>query len=201
MMRIMMRQIPALVLVAAALTGCAGGDKPAADPPSGAIASAAAPSMAVAARPADAGAWNDAALQRFRLSTDEVAKATQASRNLAQLNTTDPQLLQRLDHDAPLDDAKSIQEMADRLDKIPQVRRAIESAGISTRDYVLVLFTVTQVAVANVYAQQGKMKELPANISRANVAFATAHATEMARLQQAMEQMSPADHDGNGTTP
>ena len=196
-----MRPIPALALVAVALAGCAKSDKAAADPSSGAPASAAAPSVAATDPAADAGPWNDAALQRFRLSSNNVASATRASQNLAQLNTDDPQLLERIDHDAPLNDARSIQEMADRLAKIPKVRRAIESAGISTRDYVLVLFTLTQVAVGNVYVQQGKTDELPANISRDNVAFADAHRAEMTRLEQAMEQMSPAEASSGGAKP
>lgn len=194
-----MRLIPFLVLAAGVLVGCSKGNAPAADPSVAPTTNAAPAATATADQSTGADLLDDAALARFRLTTTNVARATEATRNLARLSDADPQLAKRLSDDEGLNDAKSIQQMADRLAAVPQVRRAIESAGISTRDYVLVLFTYTQVAVASVYAQQGRMDKLPANISKDNVAFAAAHRAEMTRFQQAMQQMN--DGLANGSTP
>jgi len=188
-----MRRIHGLSIVLALLAGCARRDAPAADPPAGGAPSAVASSTPVPAAMRGLDAEDDAALTHFRLTTDNLAKATQASRNIAQLGATDPRLLKRLDQESPLNDAQTLQQAADRLAGIPQVRRAIQHAGLSPRDYILVSFTIAEAAMANAYARAGRTQAPPPAIAKDNLDFVAAHQPEVQQFMKAVQSMSPSD--------
>ncbi|HET7565221.1 MAG TPA: hypothetical protein VFJ96_09525 [Gemmatimonadaceae bacterium] len=192
-----MRRSPALPLLVAVLAGCAKADAPAAGP------SAPLRATAVAARaPAPLNgldASDHAALARFHLTTANVARTTQATRNIAALNATDPRLLKRLDQEAPLSDAQTLQEMADRLASIPQVRSAIERAGLSPREYVLVYYTIAQAIVDDAHATPGGTTPATVTVSTDNLAFVAAHRSAIQQFMQALQAMAPRGHaDGAG---
>lgn len=192
-----MRLINILPLVVAVLVGCARGDAPAADAPADRAASTVASSTPVPAAMRGLDAADEAALAHFRLTTDNLAKATQASRNITQLGATDPQLLKRLDQEAPLNDAQTLQQAADRLAGIPQVRRAIERAGLSPRDYILVSFTIAEAAMRNAHTRAGRTPASSLAIAKDNLDFVAGHQPEVQQFTKAVQSMAPPD-DANG---
>jgi hypothetical protein len=196
----MTRRIRALTLIAAVLAGCARRDAPAADRPAATTSTtsqsaAPAPSLIHGLEAAD-----EAALARLHLTTDNVARATQASRNIARLGAADPHLLKRLDQEAPLTDAQTLQQAADRLASIPQVRSAIERAGLSPRDYVLVSYTIAQAGIVNARRRQ-RGTTAPDVVSADNLAFVAAHQADIQRFRQAVRAMAPRDSTDRGVEP
>lgn len=196
-----MRRMYALLIIAAVLAGCARSDAPAADLPAAGAPSVVAASMPMPAAMRGLDAADEAALAHFRLTTDNLAKATQASRNIAQLGATDPRLLKRLDQESPLSDAQTLQQAADRLAGIPQVRRAIQRAGLSPRDYILVSFTIADAAMANAYARAGRTQASPPAIAKDNLDFVAAHQPEVRQFMKAVQSMSPSDDAGSHGEP
>jgi hypothetical protein len=196
----MKRRIRTLTLIAAVLAGCARRDAPAADGPAATTSTTSQPATAAPSLIHGLEAADEAALARLYLTTDNVARATQASRNIAQLGATDPQLLKRLDQEAPLTDAQTLQQAADRLASIPQVRSAIERAGLSPRDYVLVSYTIAQADIVTAHRRQ-RGATSPDVVSADNLAFVAAHQREIERFRQAVRAMAPRDSTDRGAQP
>lgn len=65
--------------------------------------------------------------------------------------------------------AESISEMAARMDRVPAVKAAIQSAGLTTREWVLFSFATLQTGMAVWAQEQGGA--LPPDVSRANADF------------------------------
>jgi hypothetical protein len=141
-------------------------------------------------------AADDAELARVRLTTDHVAKATLASRYIAELGATDPGLLQRLDQDSPLDNARTLQEAADRIAGVPRLRSAIERAGLSPREYILVSLTIARAAIASAYAVAGAAQSGAPELASANVDFVGAHQKDIQRYMEAVDAMTPSGGAG-----
>ncbi|HET7584793.1 MAG TPA: hypothetical protein VFK13_07795 [Gemmatimonadaceae bacterium] len=198
----MTRRVRTLTLIAAVLAGCARRDAPApaADRPAATTSTTSqsatpTPSLLHALEASD-----EAALARVHLTTDDVARATQASLNIARLGATDPQLLKRLDQEAPLTDAETLQQAADRLASIPQIRNAIERARLSPRDYVLVSYTIAQAEIATARPRE-RATTAPDVVSTDNLAFVAAHHAEIQRFRQAVRAMAPRDSTDRGVEP
>ena len=101
---------------------------------------------------------NDASLDKF----------AKASRNLGEI--TD-QLPSNCDDE---EDAQSLDELAGRLDAIPEVHEAIVSAGMTSREYLVFSFSLFQNGMAAwVLSQPGGT--LPEGTSMANVDFYRQH--------------------------
>lgn len=70
--------------------------------------------------------------------------------------------------------ARSLDDAVARMDAIPGVKSAIESAGMSTREYLVFSFAMMQAGMA-AWVVNETDGELPPGVSMANVEFYTAH--------------------------
>jgi hypothetical protein len=120
--------------------------------------------------------------------------------NLANAVVKHPDLAPRLDG---LGD-KSLSEQIELLDGVPQVRGAISSTGLTTRDYVLTQGALLQAGMA--YAMT-KGSGVPvdsivkqAGVSRANLEFYQKNEAEIGRLAKEAEARAPQlpDDEENG---
>lgn len=176
----------AVVLLAAA---CGGGDAaddatPADSATGQASTSSSAPPAASDRDDDDDGAVDSAAISNYRLDMDKVRGIQRAAVNLHELQQRRPDLAQRMDSDN-LDWA----EIKARIDREPEVRRAIESAGISSRDYVLGMMALIQASMAHELAKAGM--NVPAGVSEHNRRFMAEHEAEVRQVMEAM----PSDDD------
>ena len=111
----------------------------------------------------------------YVLNEAKLGKYAEATRNLGEI--TD-QLPSNCDDE---EDAQSLDELGARLDAIPDVRSAIESAGMTSREYVVFTFSLFQNGMAAwVLSQPGGA--LPEGTSMANVDFYRAHETTLQEL-------------------
>jgi hypothetical protein len=115
-------------------------------------------------------------VSRYVLTDTGLAKFTQASRNLAGV----PGACEQQDDDDP-DDMKSIDQMVAKMNSVPGVQGAIQSAGMTTREYVVFMFSMMQNGMA-AWALKQPGGKLPPGVSQANVDFYNKHETAMASL-------------------
>lgn len=84
------------------------------------------------------------ALEAYRLTTERIRQFADAYENLHQLEEADPGLQARLDAmaEAEFDDESGLEDVVSILEREPRVRAAIEDAGLTARDFVLIQATL-----------------------------------------------------------
>jgi hypothetical protein len=116
-----------------------------------------------------------AEVSRYVLTDSGLTKFVQASRNLAGV----PGACVEEDDDA--EGAKSIDEVAAKLNSMPGAQAAIQSAGMTTREYVIFSFSIFQTGMAS-WALGQPGGKLPPGASQANVDFYRNHEAQLAAL-------------------
>lgn len=117
----------------------------------------------------------------YVLTDAGLAKYTQAVRNLQPFMG---QLPKECDDD---ENPKSLNEMAVRLDGVPQVKSALKGAGMTSREYLVFSWSVFQNGMA-AWALDQPGGKLPPGVKMANVNFYRAHEAELKKLGQLTKQ-------------
>jgi hypothetical protein len=166
-----------------------------------AVMFAAAPLHAQGASASDA---DTKAIENFRLTMPVINQMAQVQENMYATVKAHPELAQKYadQNDDDRDDAKSIDDMAKKLDRVPEFKAAVIKAGFTPRSYMIATMATFQAAMASaVLDMPGADKsKIPAN-ARANAAFLKAHTAEMQKLQmrsmelQKMLQQQSGDSD------
>jgi len=120
-------------------------------------------------------------LAAFRLSMEKLGKAATAGKILEKLAETDPSLKGVAQFDKQKE-WQYVDEAVHRIDGHPRARTAIQSAGLSTRDYVLTMYCFVQSTLALFLKEDGGEKHDPSGASEENVAFVKNHLKEINRL-------------------
>lgn len=132
----------------------------------------------------------------YVLTEQGLEQFTQATKNLGSLAQ---ELFSDCNDSDDSDDSEtpqSLGEMVARMDAIPGVTAAIESAGMSNREYIVFSFSLFKNAIAAwVMSQPGG--ELPPDVSMANVEFYQAHEAEIQQISPQMESGGCDDEDEN----
>ena len=153
--------------------------------------------LVVGARGVEAQATADADLKEigsYRLTEAKLDKFVQATRNLAEAARQHPDLAREKGED---NNNTPLTQLAALYDKHPPLKRAINSAGMTSREYITFMFAMFQAGMASWAAKQPGAK-LPPDISRENIAFMDTHKERLDALQkefQAMEKKSSPDAD------
>jgi len=169
-----MKLLPLSLAVAVlALAAC---NKPAdsISPPAVTVAPAAAATVSQA--PADAGS-----IDTFDLTMDNVDRMLRAQVALGAATKADPSL----------DPAMNISEENDaqfvaRLESTPALKAAIESAGMSVRDYAYTSQSLVATMMAVGAVQAGQLKDIPEGVNPRNVEFMKAHQAEIEQKMRAL---------------
>jgi hypothetical protein len=111
----------------------------------------------------------------YVLTDAGLAKYTAASKKLAALESANPGAC---DEDS---EASSINEMVAQLNAVPAAKAAIQSSGLTTREYVVFSWSLLQNGLAAWAVSSGGT--LPAGASKANVDFYRRHEAEIQQLQ------------------
>jgi hypothetical protein len=147
--------------------------------------------VAVATAPLAAqGAASDAdvkAVENFQLTAAVLNRMAQVQENMYATVKAHPELAKKYANqhdDSDDEDAKSIDDMAKKLDRVPEMKAAVIKAGFTPRSYMIATMAMFQAAMASaVLDMPGADKsKLPAN-ARANAAFLKAHAAEFQKMQ------------------
>lgn len=114
----------------------------------------------------------------YVLTESGLAKFAQASRNLAAVPGA---CEEETDDDDDSDDLKTIDQMVAKLNSRPGAQAAIQSAGMTSREYVVFMFSMMQNGMA-AWALKQPGGKLPPGVSQANVDFYNKHETAMAQI-------------------
>lgn len=114
-------------------------------------------------------------VSRYVLTESGLAKFTQAARNVAAV----PGACEPDEDDS--EDLKSVDQMVAKMNSVPGVQAAVESAGMTTREYVVFMFSMIQNGMA-AWALSQPGGKLPSGVSQANVDFYRKHEAEMVAI-------------------
>jgi len=137
-------------------------------------------------------------LARYRLTEAGLVKFTQASRNFIAVAKADSAALEQQSEDS---DGQTIAQIAALYDGHPGLKRAVSSAGMTTREYVTFMMSMFQAGMAAwlVEQQGGKFDKVPAGIPVENIRFYQQHRAELDRIGQELKaaEGQPADDEGS----
>src|SRR5262245_13358908 len=127
-------------------------------------------------------------ISNYVLSESGLAKFTQATQNLAAV----PGACAREDDEDS--DSQSLDEMVAKVNGVPGAQAAIQSAGMTTREYLVFSWSIIQTGMA-AWALSQPGGKLPPDVSQANVDFYKKHEAELAAIP---ESVSCNDEDDSG---
>jgi hypothetical protein len=125
-------------------------------------------------------------INAYVMTESGFAKYSQATRNLAALPN-------RCDEDQ-MEGANSLDEMVAQFDSVPELRAAIRSAGIPTREFIVFTWSLFQNGMA-AWALSQPGGKLPAGASMANVDFYRAHEADFQKLEKETKRGDCDDAD------
>jgi hypothetical protein len=143
------------------------------------IAFLVAASAAIATLPAAAQDADSQEIMRYTLTDAGLAKYTKASQNLAALPGGPPGCAKDDDSDS---DSNSIAELAGKLDSTPGAKAAVQSAGMTSREYIVFSMSLLQNGLA-AWALQQPGGKLPPGLNKANVDFVNSHGPQLDQLK------------------
>jgi hypothetical protein len=123
-------------------------------------------------------------IANYKLTMDGVRKFAQANHTMEQLKKDHPEL-DKEDDDSDDKDSQSLDAMEAKLNSVAPARNAIEKAGLSVREYVVMTFALLQSGIAQYAIDQGAD---PAKVARdaginpSNVTFYKEHKAEIEAL-------------------
>jgi hypothetical protein len=131
----------------------------------------------------------------YVLTDAGLAKYVQATKNLGPLARRMPGGCDQADDSG---DARSLTDLVAQFDAIPGARAAIESAGATTREYLVITFSLLQNGMA-AWALDQPGGKLPPGMSMANVNFYRTHAAviqQLAKETKPVVECDGADDEG-----
>jgi len=160
--------------------------------------------FAVAAASAPLAAQNDAdvkAIESFRLTMPVLTRMSQVQENIYTTVKAHPELAKKYadQKDDDEEDAKTLDDMARRLDKVPEFKAALIKAGFTPRGYMVATMAMFQAAMtAAVLEMPGADRSKVSANTMANVAFLKAHAAEMQRMQARAKEIEKLTKQQSG---
>ncbi len=127
-------------------------------------------------------------IMAYTLTESALGKYMQATRNLSGVKVED------CDDDSGV---RSLAEAAAKIDAVPGARAAVQSAGMTSREYVLFAFSLIQNGFA-AYALNQPGGKLPQGISMANVDFFRKHSGDMEELANETKEGGCAGDEDDG---
>ena len=127
----------------------------------------------------------------YALTEAGLGKFTQATQNLAAV----PGACARGDTDDGGSGDESLDQLVARLNAVPGAQAAIQSAGMTTREYIVFMWSMMESGLsAWAVKQNGK---LPPGVQQANVDFYNKHEAAMAALGEQDPCGNDEDDDGD----
>jgi len=115
-------------------------------------------------------------VSRYVLTEAGLGKFTRATQNLAAV----PGACVREDSDDGSSNA-SLDQLVAKLEATPGAKAAIQSAGMTSREYIVFMFSMMEAGLS-AWAVKQPGGKLPPGVQQANVDFFNAHETAMAQI-------------------
>src|SRR5262245_7934776 len=117
----------------------------------------------------------------YTLTEAGLSKFTKAAQNLASLPNGGPD---QCDNDDDSDsESNSISDLAAKIDAFPGARAAVQSAGMTSHEYVVFTMSLLQNGLA-AWALKQPGGKLPPGVKQANVDFVNSHGPQLDKLKE-----------------
>ena len=126
-------------------------------------------------------------VQNYVLTEAAFVQYTQATRSLNGVRFQD------CDEDS---EVRSLAEAAAKIEAEPRAKAAVQAAGMTSREYVVFVFSLVQNALAS-HSLETPGAKLPAGISMANVEFYRKHAAALEKLAAETQVESCGEEAGD----
>ena len=149
------------------------------------------PDVAAAGVPDVASGSDDAdtrEIARYQLTMADLRKWAVASEKYHAYLRQHPELAKDNDKESKADD--SLDEIEARVERLPEVRRLIESAGLGVRQFAVISFALLQASVGHMLVQQGQSPDSVARefgIHPANLRFVKENEAELAKMKPLLQ--------------
>jgi hypothetical protein len=127
-------------------------------------------------------------VRSYTLTEAALGKYVEATRKLSVIPL-------KCDQDDP--DIGSLTEAAARIDAVPGAKAAVQSTGLTSREYVLFAFSLIENAFAS-YALEQPGGKLPPGVSMSNVEFLRRNSGVIEQLANETEVADCAGDEGSG---
>lgn len=128
--------------------------------------------------------------KNYRLNMNNVTQYVTATKAILKVMNDNPSLKKELESQR---DVPTIDEAVKTTEKYPEVTAAIESSGLTTRDYVVISGTLTGVTMAVGMKKQGQIKAYPTTILPENVAFVEKNYDKLNTMMKTLRQAAGDD--------
>jgi hypothetical protein len=109
---------------------------------------------------------------------------------LAALNEQKDKLETSADSPLSLGQADSLTEMEAGIRKSPPIANALQSAGMTPREYATFMMAMIQASMVAGFKKAGMLKEIPKDVNPENVKFIEAHEAELKAMQAEFEKLA-----------
>ncbi len=109
---------------------------------------------------------------------------------LATLNEQKDKLENEADSPLSFGQANSLAEMEANIRKTPAIANALQSAGMSPREYATFMMAMIQASMVAGFKKAGMIKELPKDVNPENVKFIEEHEAELKAMQAEFEKLA-----------
>jgi hypothetical protein len=166
------------LLLSPAIAHCRQAASPSAPPP--AQGSSASPGKSGTPSDADANEYKN-----YRLNMNNVTQYVTATKAILKVMNDEPDVKKQLESQR---DVPTIDEAVKTTEKFPSVTAAIESTGLTTRDYVVISGTLMGVTMAVGMKKQGQIKAYPTTVLPENVTFVEKNYDKLNAMMKALRQ-------------
>jgi len=128
--------------------------------------------------------------KNYRLNMNNVAKYVSATKGILKLMSANPTLKKQLESQR---DVPTIDEAVKTTEKYPEVTAAIESAGLTTRDYVVISGALTGAMMAVDMRKQGQIKSYPSTLLPENLTFVEKNYEKLKSMMKTLQAEAEQD--------
>jgi hypothetical protein len=140
-------------------------------------------------------AGDAAAARDFRLTMNHVRRYADANERIHARAAADPAFRARIAGMDEAQAAESMDEMIRQLEAVPEVRREIERAGLSAREFVLTMLSISAAVVHLMMRELGQEPELSEWLSERNLAFYEQNAEEIGGILERLQELGAEFED------
>ncbi len=132
-------------------------------------------------------------ISSYVLTEAGLGKFAQATKNLSAIPGA---CVDKDEDDDDTNGKESLDQLAAKLESLPGAKAAVQSAGMSSREYVVFMFSMMEAGLSS-WAMSQPGGKLPPGVSQANVDFYKSHETALAEIGKNEGCGSVEEDDGD----
>lgn len=147
---------------------------------------------------ADLSKSDEQEINNYRLTEKNIEKFSQATKNLLTATQKNPKMFEEGPEAPEQKSEETLSGIVEAFDKIPDAKKAIQDAGMTTRDYWMFSLAMVYAATGNLVLKSGQ--KLPEGFSRENVEFYQANEAKFMALDKDLKAFQELTKKSSAST-